>query len=758
MSQRDDTFALDLPSGATPAGVRATPQTPSSMGGASHRGLPIAGGRMGTGGLPRADLREAPRRGQTPGREGGASTPSSQWHVRDTASPQSLAHDRLHAARRSSRGPTSSAGGATPLDAFDTAGDFTEADAQSPGARHAPQLPPLAALAASDAYVWGTPFNLRSMMDAFRDFIKGFQKHHELIEDRKIQRAQLQAAHNKRVADERRMKRELLLAAHGDAGADSSDSELELPADLAEERDEEIRRESGIEGRFYMELLRNKIENEPRTSTDDPINIEIDVRQLFLFNNMAQSAPELGFAGDGKFVTHLRRYPADVIPIMDLVLCDIANDIVSELGVDRSATDGLAPAAPKIRTRIKNLDKLSRGLNKMRDLNPENIDQLVCLSGMVTRTTAIIPDMRRCFFRCSNCAATVEVDVDRGRVEDPAGCEACRSRASMEIVHNRSTFIDKQQVKLQEAPENVPEGETPCTIVLYVFEEMVDFVKPGDRVVVTGIFRALARRMNPRQRTINSIFNTVIDAIHFEKGDKNKMTTSKSDSASKEYEPTLALATTADRAADVQARVEAMRKEEDDESGTKTFAALVASLAPSIWEMDDVKKGVLLQLFGGVNKDLGMEGKSAELRGCVFGIRCAPCNPRPSPPPPPFSSRRDQRALMRGPRHVEIAAALVRAPNFIAWNVHERHWLISRRTHGVHHERPREQKRIRPRERGTRPLRQGHMLHRRVRQDDGRVAVHHARGDGAADGHYCKGGYHRVAQRAYERARVCQPS
>jgi DNA replication licensing factor MCM4 len=39
------------------------------------------------------------------------------------------------------------------------------------------------------------------------------------------------------------------------------------------------------------------------------------------------------------------------------------------------------------------------------------------------------------------------------------------------------------------------------------------------------------------------------------------------------------------------------------------YSHLAASLAPSIWEMEDVKKGVLLQLFGGCVKDFGKEGK-----------------------------------------------------------------------------------------------------------------------------------------------------
>ncbi|CAE7282628.1 MCM4 [Symbiodinium sp. KB8] len=43
------------------------------------------------------------------------------------------------------------------------------------------------------------------------------------------------------------------------------------------------------------------------------------------------------------------------------------------------------------------------------------------------------------------------------------------------------------------------------------------------------------------------------------------------------------------------------------------------SMAPSIWELDDVKKGLLLQLFGGANKDLGPHGKS---RGEINVLLC----------------------------------------------------------------------------------------------------------------------------------------
>jgi len=57
----------------------------------------------------------------------------------------------------------------------------------------------------------------------------------------------------------------------------------------------------------------------------------------------------------------------------------------------------------------------------------------------------------------------------------------------MELIHNRSLFVDKQMVKIQEAPEDIPEGETALAVLVQAMLENVDVVKPGDRVEVIGI-------------------------------------------------------------------------------------------------------------------------------------------------------------------------------------------------------------------------------------------------------------------------------
>ena len=65
----------------------------------------------------------------------------------------------------------------------------------------------------------------------------------------------------------------------------------------------------------------------------------------------------------------------------------------------------------------------------------------------------------------------------------------------MEIVHNRCEFADKQLLRVQEAPESIPDGETPQTIDIFAFDDLVDVARPGDRVVITGIYRAVCRAL-----------------------------------------------------------------------------------------------------------------------------------------------------------------------------------------------------------------------------------------------------------------------
>ena len=57
-----------------------------------------------------------------------------------------------------------------------------------------------------------------------------------------------------------------------------------------------------------------------------------------------------------------------------------------------------------------------------------------------------------------------------------------------------------------ERPNDIPEGETPHAVSLYVFESNVDVCRPGDRVTITGTYRAVPMRVNPRQRALHALY------------------------------------------------------------------------------------------------------------------------------------------------------------------------------------------------------------------------------------------------------------
>merc|ERR1712112_229404 len=211
------------------------------------------------------------------------------------------------------------------------------------------------------------------------------------------------------------------------------------------------------------------------------------------------------------------------------------------------------------------------------------------ITGMVIRSSNLIPEMAEAFFKCSQCGMTAEVEIERGRIAEPTLCSHCNTNHSFVLVHNRSKFSDKQMIKLQESPDDMPAGQTPHTVVLYVHGELVDKVQPGDRVAVTGVYRAVPHRSNPKMRNLLSVYKTHIDVVHFRKTDQDRLHTC--DSAATMDEATVEMLTELSKKKDIYER-------------------LARALAPSIYENEDVKKGILLQLFGGNRKDFSRTGRA----------------------------------------------------------------------------------------------------------------------------------------------------
>lgn len=341
-----------------------------------------------------------------------------------------------------------------------------------------------------------------------------------------------------------------------------------------------------------------------------------------------------------RLYSQLIAYPQELIPILDEVATQ---------EFERTFGHTLTGRV-QIQVRTYNLSGHTR---PMRDLNPDNIDQLVSLKGLVIRCSPIIPDLKQAFFRCFGCADTVAVPIERGRIAEPTKCDSCKVDNSMELIHNRCLFADKQLIRLQENINEIPEGETPQTVSLFVFDDLVDGVKPGDRVEVVGIYRAVPKRVNPKMRTVRSIYRTYVDVVHFRQADQSSDADSATVNDDSIVFPTTphkqrraqvshttpggtemyedvdgavhasggsrvdglgspgATGEAVDESREVQFSAERVRefKEFANCGGDSAYNRLTVAFAPSIWEMEDVKRGILCQLFGGTSAAVGRRNR-----------------------------------------------------------------------------------------------------------------------------------------------------
>ncbi|KAF2730143.1 MCM-domain-containing protein, partial [Polyplosphaeria fusca] len=442
----------------------------------------------------------------------------------------------------------------------------------------------------TSSVIWGTNVSLADSMRATKDFLQNFQRKYRMIQDGELVQG------------------------------------MSLPPD-----------HPGMV-KEYLEIMKMMLE-----MGITPINI--DVRNL------------KAYPPTRKLWHQLQAFPNEIIPLMDTAVKDLmielASNKMNEMRMQQSqaqrgaqgrardssslppmmSSDAPTPGGPATPTAaldipdyVKEVDQKTYrvrpfGLDKtinLRELNPGDMDKMVSLKGLVIRATPVIPDMKDAFFRCSVCNHTVKVDLDRGKITEPTRCPrpVCESSNSMQIVHNRSGFADKQVIKLQETPDSIPDGQTPHSVSLCAYDELVDVCKAGDRVEITGVFRCNPVRINPRQRSVKNIFKTYVDVLHIQKTDKKRMGIDVST-----LEEEIAEQTAGDQEQARKFTEEEEAKIQETAARPDIYDLLSRSLAPSIYEMDDVKKGILLQLFGGTNKTFE-KGGSPRYRGDINVLLC----------------------------------------------------------------------------------------------------------------------------------------
>ncbi|MFX1258151.1 MAG: LAGLIDADG family homing endonuclease [Promethearchaeota archaeon] len=230
--------------------------------------------------------------------------------------------------------------------------------------------------------------------------------------------------------------------------------------------------------------------------------------------------------------------------------------------------------------RITTKDEKSPLAIPIRGLRSKNIDKLVWFKGILIRISSIRPKLIKAFFECNLCGAQFEVLQLSSRIKWPKFCinKKCKAKAQSDfrLISKKSEFIDWQSITIQEVPEDLPPGRIPRAVQGILTYDLVDSVKPGDRIKVMGIFKSVLAQST---KNINStLFKTFVDVNFIDPEDKS------------------------DEFIDIS-------KEDKDKilklSKEPMIQKKIArSLAPNIYGRDDLKMACALSLFSGTRKKM----------------------------------------------------------------------------------------------------------------------------------------------------------
>ncbi len=216
---------------------------------------------------------------------------------------------------------------------------------------------------------------------------------------------------------------------------------------------------------------------------------------------------------------------------------------------------------------------------QMRTLGSVHIGKLIMVGGIVVRATPVNPMVTRAAFRCKQCGTVTHVEQTGSFLRAPLMCSdpGCRRRGPFDFLQEESSFIDSQEIRIQERPEELPPGQLPRWInVKLVGRDIVDIARPGDLVSVVGIVRAAPSSV-PRVGKLR-VFMLHLDANYI-------------DVVSKEPEAVFI---------SPEEEKEILELAKDPWIHRK----VIRSIAPSIYGYEHIKEAIMYLLFGGVPKYL----------------------------------------------------------------------------------------------------------------------------------------------------------
>ena len=160
----------------------------------------------------------------------------------------------------------------------------------------------------------------------------------------------------------------------------------------------------------------------------------------------------------------------------------------------------------EIRIRIRDLpDRLS-----LRGVTKNQLNTLIQVAGMVTRTSELRPLAVNAAFRCTNQHITFVQQNGSGTIlKRPIKCETegCGETKNFELDDLKTEFLDFQVIRIQEMPEELPPGQLPQSFDVNLTGDIVNSARPGDRIYLTGVVKAESENIGAYSAASSTFFN-----------------------------------------------------------------------------------------------------------------------------------------------------------------------------------------------------------------------------------------------------------
>ena len=306
------------------------------------------------------------------------------------------------------------------------------------------------------------------------------------------------------------------------------------------------------------------MEDEKKPKTEDLL---IEAKKFFDFHKK-----ELGES--------LRKWN-NVIYLDFMQLTEFSNKLSNEILTNPEETLRLVELAIEesglannVRIRLNNLPKSQE--IKVRNIRSRHLDELIVLEGIIRQASDVRPQVVNAKFECPSCGTVITVLQIEKKFREPSRC-SCGRRGGFKLISKE--MVDTQRIVIEESPESLSGGEQPKRLDIFIKEDLVEpkmeeKTTPGSRIKVIGVLKEIpvplpSGGLSTRFQLAMEANNLIPLEETFEELDINE----------EDERQILELA-------------------EDP----KIFEKLAKSITPSVWGYEEIKRSLVLQLFGGVAK------------------------------------------------------------------------------------------------------------------------------------------------------------